>query len=114
MIQWQFATFNRSFAGALSNMQQFFESLKENLDSLENLPLEERAALAGKHEQTAGECDCIRRSLYPRTRKHGYRKHGPSLLLACMRPVRRCTLNPTIKHPVACLPATRCFEQCLG
>lgn len=68
-------------SGALSNMQQFFENLKENLDSLENLPMEERAALNRKHDQTAGECDSIRRKQstsafsYPRTRKHSYRKH---------------------------------------
>lgn len=42
-----------SVAGVLSNMQQFFDSLRTNLESLEQLPQEEREALLGQQVPSA-------------------------------------------------------------
>ncbi|KAG8285516.1 hypothetical protein J6590_078549 [Homalodisca vitripennis] len=40
--------------GVLSDMQQFFDNLRTNLDSLETLPPEERDALMGKSAPPPG------------------------------------------------------------
>jgi hypothetical protein len=46
-------------AGVLSNMQQFFDSLRTNLESLEQLPHDEREVLLGQQmATTAGICTC--------------------------------------------------------
>ncbi|KAL0278142.1 UNVERIFIED_CONTAM: hypothetical protein PYX00_000049 [Menopon gallinae] len=92
-------------------MQQFFENLRGNLDSLENLPLEERAALIGKKEYTAGECDDSNRRTqttsypHPRTRKHSYHTESkafrPPATAAYLHAIRNQRPSHRIRNFVA-------------
>jgi hypothetical protein len=56
----QFSTKERAIfvTGVLSNMQQFFDSLRTNLESLEQLPQDEREALLGQQVPTPAGTYC--------------------------------------------------------
>ncbi|XP_067002540.2 uncharacterized protein [Anabrus simplex] len=63
--------------GVLSNMQQFFDNLRNNLESLESLPKEEREALLGP-AATTPEQDRIFRPKATAAYLHALRNHRPS------------------------------------
>ncbi|XP_063227134.1 uncharacterized protein LOC134533534 isoform X2 [Bacillus rossius redtenbacheri] len=63
--------------GVLSNMQNFFENLRNNLESLETLPAEEKDVLLGRNMPSADND----RSMRPRATAaylHALRNHRPS------------------------------------
>ncbi|XP_014276511.1 uncharacterized protein [Halyomorpha halys] len=63
--------------GALSDMQTFFESLRNNLDYLETLPLEEREVLLGK-APSAPEREVASRPTNSAAYLHALRNQRPS------------------------------------
>ncbi|XP_021912883.1 uncharacterized protein LOC110826489 isoform X2 [Zootermopsis nevadensis] len=64
--------------GVLSNMQQFFDSLRTNLESLEQLPQEEREALLGQQVPSASEQGTAFRPKATAAYLHALRNHRPS------------------------------------
>ncbi|XP_014276509.1 uncharacterized protein [Halyomorpha halys] len=66
-----------SGVGALSDMQTFFESLRNNLDYLETLPLEEREVLLGK-APSAPEREVASRPTNSAAYLHALRNQRPS------------------------------------
>ncbi|XP_069700273.1 uncharacterized protein [Periplaneta americana] len=64
--------------GVLSNMQQFFDSLRTNLESLEQLPHDEREALLGQQVSNAAEQGPAFRPKATAAYLHALRNHRPS------------------------------------
>ncbi|KDR22785.1 hypothetical protein L798_00624 [Zootermopsis nevadensis] len=59
-------------------MQQFFDSLRTNLESLEQLPQEEREALLGQQVPSASEQGTAFRPKATAAYLHALRNHRPS------------------------------------
>ncbi|XP_023705829.1 uncharacterized protein LOC111863597 isoform X3 [Cryptotermes secundus] len=64
--------------GVLSNMQQFFDSLRTNLESLEQLPHEDKEALLGQHVASAPDQGPAFRPKATAAYLHALRNHRPS------------------------------------
>ncbi|GLH11949.1 Uncharacterized protein GBIM_16644 [Gryllus bimaculatus] len=64
--------------GVLSNMQQFFDNLRNNLESLESLPKEEREVLLGQSAAASAEQERAFRPRATAAYLHALRNHRPS------------------------------------